>query len=312
MDLHIDRTGKDNLHLQIRKQIEYLISAGVLRAGDRLPTLRELEQQLGVNRHTVRRAYLDLEGQGLLSVRQGRGVTVTAMAAEGMRGPHNTDVDDLVARTFGEAGKLGYDPVAFARVLERAAVAADRRSPSIAFVECTQHQAGDLARVLEAQLGRAVIPVNLEDLESGPGALSPGVRHLVAPAFHAHEAAQLVDSTRVSTVTAQVVVGHRFIAQARNLLPAERPGIILRDREAHPLYPGIVRELLGLDGELALAWKDDRRAVGKLVMESDLVFYTPVCQDIAAQLVPEEKKQQEVLFEFTPDALELIRRSIEP
>lgn len=54
------------------------MAVGQLVIGDKLPTIRELEKQLGVNRHTIRRRYLNLAKRGLLQVRRGSGVTAAA------------------------------------------------------------------------------------------------------------------------------------------------------------------------------------------------------------------------------------------
>jgi DNA-binding transcriptional regulator YhcF (GntR family) len=72
----INPNSPEDLHLQIQKQIEYRISAGQLIPGDRLPTIRELENELKINRHTIRKAYNELQQKGLLRVQRGKGVMV--------------------------------------------------------------------------------------------------------------------------------------------------------------------------------------------------------------------------------------------
>jgi len=53
-----------------------LIASGKLIAGDRLPTIRDLAKQLSINLHTVRKAYLKLEAEGLVETVRGRGTHV--------------------------------------------------------------------------------------------------------------------------------------------------------------------------------------------------------------------------------------------
>ena len=50
--------------IQIRKRLVYLISAGKFERGERLPSVRELSVQLGVNYNTVNKVYQDLERDG--------------------------------------------------------------------------------------------------------------------------------------------------------------------------------------------------------------------------------------------------------
>ena len=79
LEFCINPASHDGLHLQIRKQIEYYVTVGRLRVGDTLPTIRELEAQLGINRHTIRRAYQDLAARGLLVVRRGARSVVASL-----------------------------------------------------------------------------------------------------------------------------------------------------------------------------------------------------------------------------------------
>lgn len=61
------------LGLQIVRQVRLALVTGRLHEGDRLPGAREMAASLGVNFHTVRKAYGDLEREGLLRCEQGRG-----------------------------------------------------------------------------------------------------------------------------------------------------------------------------------------------------------------------------------------------
>ncbi len=58
------------------RQIKALIESGELKAGDKLPTERELTGQLEVGRGSVREALRALEAVGLIEVRRGRGIFV--------------------------------------------------------------------------------------------------------------------------------------------------------------------------------------------------------------------------------------------
>ncbi len=64
------------LYRQIAEQLRGLIAAGEYAAGDKLPAERELAQQLGVSRPSVREALIALEVEGWIEVRGGSGVVV--------------------------------------------------------------------------------------------------------------------------------------------------------------------------------------------------------------------------------------------
>ena len=69
------------IYLQLIRQIQYLVATGRLNAGDQLPSVRKLSEQLMVNPNTVVRAFRELELAGLLVTRPGSGVYVSETAA---------------------------------------------------------------------------------------------------------------------------------------------------------------------------------------------------------------------------------------
>lgn len=71
--LTLNLTSRVPLYEQIYSGIVRLISAGVLKPGDRIPTVRALSAEYGINPNTVARAYKQLEAEGYIISRVGRG-----------------------------------------------------------------------------------------------------------------------------------------------------------------------------------------------------------------------------------------------
>ena len=63
-------------YVQIVEQVRQALLSGVLRPGDRLPTVKEVVGSLAINPNTVLKAYRDLEREGLVEGRQGVGTFV--------------------------------------------------------------------------------------------------------------------------------------------------------------------------------------------------------------------------------------------
>jgi GntR family transcriptional regulator len=61
---------------QIVNQVKNLVAAGALESGDRLPSVRTLAKELGVNPITTARAYRELESEGVAETRQGAGTFI--------------------------------------------------------------------------------------------------------------------------------------------------------------------------------------------------------------------------------------------
>lgn len=66
--------------IQIKNRIAFLIRSGEYQPGDQLPTVRALALALDISYNTVNRSYIDLEREGFLVTRRGRGTFVSEQA----------------------------------------------------------------------------------------------------------------------------------------------------------------------------------------------------------------------------------------
>lgn len=76
----IDYSARTPIFEQIKEQIIFLIQKGALNSGDKLPSIRSLASELGVNVNTVKRAFSDLEESGVVYSEAGRGVFISENA----------------------------------------------------------------------------------------------------------------------------------------------------------------------------------------------------------------------------------------
>lgn len=77
MQLHITTADGVPIYQQIVNQVKYLVGSGRLAAGDEMPPIRVLAEQLLVNPNTVARAYRELESAGLVEKRRTAGTYVS-------------------------------------------------------------------------------------------------------------------------------------------------------------------------------------------------------------------------------------------
>ncbi len=115
--LTIDLDDSTPLYLQVSQGIQRAIAGGALRVGAKLPSVRQLAGDLAINLNTVARAYRQLEEQGLVRVRQGRGARVASDLVSGDRSAAEADLRRSLAQVFSEARLAGLDRM----VVERAA-----------------------------------------------------------------------------------------------------------------------------------------------------------------------------------------------
>ena len=108
----IDAQSPQPLHEQLAGQIRRGIAARELAEGEKLPPARDLAKGLGVNMHTVLRAFQTLRDEGLLEVRRGRGTSVARDAESATRQV------ELARRLVKEARRAGLGNREILRLVE--------------------------------------------------------------------------------------------------------------------------------------------------------------------------------------------------
>ena len=76
MLIEIDFNSEEALYLQLRNQIIMGIATMELREGDSLPSVRQLAETIGINMHTVNKAYTVLKQEGFVKVDRRRGAVI--------------------------------------------------------------------------------------------------------------------------------------------------------------------------------------------------------------------------------------------
>ena len=76
MIIEIDFNSDEALYLQLRNQIILGIAMARFREGEQLPSVRQLADEIGINMHTVNKAYTVLKQEGYVKVDRRRGAVV--------------------------------------------------------------------------------------------------------------------------------------------------------------------------------------------------------------------------------------------
>ncbi len=95
------------IYEQIVSQVVFAVAAGDVRAGDEVPSVRELAQQLVFNPNTVARAYQELEKIGVLEPRRGQNMVVAADGPKRCRERRKEIVRGRVREALREAASAG-------------------------------------------------------------------------------------------------------------------------------------------------------------------------------------------------------------
>jgi GntR family transcriptional regulator len=109
MLIGIDHDSGVPIYLQIMDRIKHLVATGTLKAGDQLPTIRQLSVTLRVDPNTVVHAYRELDREGIISTQQGRGTFISEHPdGEQLSQLRQERLNVLVGDALLEALSLGY------------------------------------------------------------------------------------------------------------------------------------------------------------------------------------------------------------
>jgi DNA-binding transcriptional regulator YhcF (GntR family) len=228
IDLRLDRSSDIPLGTQLAWKLRGAIATGRLTAGERLPGVRELADQAGVNVNTVRAVYARLAEQGVIVSEHGRGTFVGELAGQ-------DELARLAERAAREARRSGIDPRELAALLyaepdESDEVARRRRlRASIERLEADQAE-------LEAELAA---------VDQAPGLPEP---EKPSPAFK-RIGARLLSTTELEAAD-DALAGH--VAELRRRLVA------VRERDAAPAARSVAAgspQSVVSGGSWTLRWK---------------------------------------------------------
>jgi GntR family transcriptional regulator len=108
IEFHLDTRSGVAPYLQLIQQVRSALRLGLLREGDRLPTVKEVSGALAINPNTVLKAYRELEYEGLAAARPGVGTFITKSLADESVSAHDELSHDL-AGWLSKARAAGLD-----------------------------------------------------------------------------------------------------------------------------------------------------------------------------------------------------------
>jgi GntR family transcriptional regulator len=121
MQIHVSPNDGAPIYQQIVNQVRYLAASGRLLAGDRLPPVRKLAEQILVNPNTVARAYRELEAAGVIASRQGSGSFITSKVSPLSHRERNRILNERIDMLLAEAAQMDIELETVVRFLRERA-----------------------------------------------------------------------------------------------------------------------------------------------------------------------------------------------
>ena len=189
------------LYLQIKDHIKKYIEDGNLPIGHRLPSERELAEEIGVSRKTVSLAYEELEKEGILSSHRGRGTFVIKMPTSDKT--NYESIMQVIDECLNSCLKKGVDPDAFLSLCSQRVKEYKQKlhKLKIMIVECNKEQLDYFCKELELGAGVTITPVLLQDFKKDFANIPQKLKDydfLITTLFHIDEVRQIISNQKIN------------------------------------------------------------------------------------------------------------------
>lgn len=119
MFIVISQSDPDPMHKQVTDQVKDAIAKGTLKAGEKIPSIREMSKELSISPITIKRSYRDLEQDGYIVTRAGLGSFVADVDFGRLRDEKVGEISGELERILKMAAGYGISPAELVKMLKR-------------------------------------------------------------------------------------------------------------------------------------------------------------------------------------------------
>jgi DNA-binding GntR family transcriptional regulator len=195
----VNRFRTSDVAAMLRRRIQWGVHLGLVKPGDRLPSLRAAAAEFDVDQRSVLAAYRDLEREGMVEMRPRSGIYVASDPHAPAQLPQNSR---WMSEMFLQGFSRGVPPVALGNTLSSAMSAA---SLTAACVECNADQILWMATQLRHEFGMSTTWIEVGSLSAETIAERLRASNLiVTTSFHAADAYKLGEEFGLPVVVATI------------------------------------------------------------------------------------------------------------
>lgn len=280
------------------------IASGIYKLGSRLPSIRVLAAELGVNRNTVGKVYLDLRREGLVRSRRGEGAFVTH-APLGHLGAAEDQIRELLRNAFSYTTLAGVSSGRLRQLVDHELQAIGRREIPIAFVECNPYEAKEIAQRMQQVLGQRVVPLVLDELPPSARLLRD-FPIISTTFFHFSELQEKVKDKGSRIIGLQHSPSTESILDIARLKRQTQIGVVASNDRTLKILLRLVETYH--DSVVGSCLTEDIGKVRELAQRVEVLVVHPLAKrsipgDIATSLI-------EVTFQIEPQSLDYLRQQI--
>ena len=321
----VDKKNKVPLYLQLKDQIKYYISTGAIKSQEQLPPIKILGKKLGINFQTVRKAYIELEKDGLIVIKHGEGTFIslnnlrrTETAFSNSRS-QNLDLSHQFANElkglFDKFARQGIEIGEAKSLAEKVFFEIERSNllPTIIFAECNQFQVSQISELLSEELNLQVKPMLLTDLRNQlPILVEEGKNiNVVTTGFHVNEVRQSFGEYPVQIDVLITNLNPETRRELQTVGENANFGFICRDQESAVLYKELLKAELGFkEIHLTTCTIAETEKVKVILDTSDIILTSPPVYEDVKKICSQQKPVFNVFERVDPMSLKVVRDRI--
>ncbi|MEF2071163.1 GntR family transcriptional regulator [Consotaella aegiceratis] len=288
MNFLIDRDLPVPIRQQLKGLVEYGIACGELRAGEALPSVRDLAERIGVAPMTVSQVYRELKASGLIETRPGTGTFVAnsgpaqiAARPEAMQLRRHIDalIDEGLAMGV-RASDLA--SLVNARLFYRTSLG---RRVSVAMIGLFREATASYARHIAARLGESatVEPLTISAIQRHPEvkARADSADLAITFANRQREVAALLPNTKVVSIS--FIPSEDTRRALASLSPLAKLGVVSRFPDFLPIMKAGVQRFAPHVAAIAAATVDTPE-MEALLERSDVVVYATGAESVLSRV----------------------------
>lgn len=302
--MEIKRDSGVPIYIQIKNHIIDDVKKGILKVGDKLPTERELSQDLKVSRNTISTAYNSLENEGVLISYQGRGTFVAKEDKSWKKDETKEKVIRLIDIALEEAIEMGLNLKEFIliaqdMVKEKEALIKDVNG---IFVECNIEQARFFASQISKSTKLNILPMTVAQLKDQGERNKDYINNaeiIITTFNHVNEVRELVESFDKKVLGVASNPSLETIVKIAKYPRGTKFGQISLSKEFHYKVKYALEEAGLHNLKMEAINSRDEKEILELIERSHVVIVSPGREEEVRKLAGEQKEI--VRFDYVLD-----------
>ena len=304
---NLDKEVALTFYDQIKGQLLSAIYCGKIHEGDRLPSIRELAEDLDVNYKTARKVYLRLAEENYIEIVKGSGAFLQKGRGEkSYEQMRRQAIFKLLGEVAEKAQNLGLSSGRFLRLLDGYFSGTNLRKLHLLVID-HEEEAFIFSRELKMRLGVDASSVSLNQVQTnGANNLFKNSDYFLTTSWHMEEVHRLAEKYRKQVL--EIKPSHEIYTEILNAARDRKVAIVIQDEETMHASWEIFMNIYhpSTEKQFWIAPINREDLIEKIIQEAEIIFVSPMCWDEMRKRTPAEielKTYENFISQETIDSL---------